>query len=94
MFHAVSLDRDTELPKVLAFSAAAIREGVARLENAKLELTAFVEPIADVSAEREDQDRVEQYRFAVETMEAEEIRVLTTNDLIRVAETAQRELRV
>lgn len=94
MFHAVSLDGDTELPKVLAFSAAAIREGVARLENAKLELTAFVEPIVEVSAEREDQDRVEQYRFAVETMEAEEIRVLTTNDLLRVAETAQRELRV
>lgn len=94
MFHAVSLDGDTELPKVLAFSAAAIREGVARLENAKLELTAFVEPIVEVSAEREDLDRVEQYRFAVETMEAEEIRVLTTNDLLRVAETAQRELRV
>lgn len=94
MFHAVSLDGDTELPKVLAFSAAAIREGVARLENAKLELTAFIEPIVEVSAEREDLDRVEQYRFAVETMEAEEIRVLTTNDLLRVAETAQRELRV
>jgi hypothetical protein len=93
MFHAVSLDGDSELPKVLAFSASAIREGVARVENAKLELTAIVEPIADVSADREDLDRVEQYRFAVETMEAEEIRVLTTNDLSRVAEAAQRELR-
>lgn len=94
MFHAVSLDGDSELPKVLAFSAGAIRQGIARLENAKLELTAVVEPIAEVSAEREDLDRVEQYRFAVEIMEAEEIRVLTTNDLSRVAETAQRELRV
>ena len=94
MFHSVSLDSDTEWPKVLAFSAAAIREGVARVENAKLELTAIVEPIAEVTTEREDADRVEQYRFSVETMEAEDIRVLTTSDLARVAETAQRELRV
>jgi hypothetical protein len=94
MFHAVSLDSDTEWPKVLAFSAAAIREGVARVENAKLELTAVVEPIAAVTTDREDADRVAQYRFSVETMEAEDIRVLTTNDLPRMAETAQRELRV
>jgi hypothetical protein len=94
MFHAVSLDSDTEWPKVLAFSATAIREGVARVENAKLELTAVVEPIAAVTTDREDADRVAQYRFSVETMEAEDIRVLTTNDLPRMAETAQRELRV
>jgi Protein of unknown function (DUF3037) len=94
MFHAVSLDSDTEWPKVLAFSAGAIREGVARVENAKLELTAVVEPIAAVTTDREDADRVAQYRFSVETMEAEDIRVLTTNDLPRMAETAQRELRV
>ena len=94
MFHAVSLESDTEWPKVLAFSAAAIREGVARVENAKLELTAVVEPIADVSSDREDTERMEQYRFSIETMEAEEIRVLTTNDLPRIAEAAQRELRV
>lgn len=94
MFHAVSLDSDTDWPKVLAFSIPAIRAGVARVENAKLELTAVVEPIAAVSADREDSERVEQYRFSVETMEAQDIRVLTTNDLPRVAETAQRELRV
>jgi hypothetical protein len=93
MFHAVSLDSDTEWPKVLAFSSAAIREGVARVENAKLELTAVVEPIAEVTSDREDVDRMEQYRFSVETMEAQDIRVLTTNDLSRVAETAQKELR-
>jgi len=94
MFHAVSLDSDTEWPKVLAFSSAAIREGVARVENAKLELTAVVEPIAEVTSDREDVDRMEQYRFSVETMEAQDIRVLTTNDLSRVAEAAQKELRV
>jgi hypothetical protein len=94
MFHAVSLEGDSELPKVLAFSASAMRAGIARIENAKLELTALVEPITEVSENREDLDRVEQYRFAVEIMEAEDIRVLTTSDLPRVAETAQRELRV
>jgi hypothetical protein len=94
MFHAISLDGDTEWAKVLAFSVPAIREGVARVENAELELTAVVEPIVEVTADREDLDRVEQYRFAVETMETQRIRVLTTNDLPRVAETAQRELRV
>jgi len=33
------------------------------------------------------------YRFGVETMEEHRIRVLTTSDLDRVAETARRELR-
>jgi hypothetical protein len=94
MFHAVSLEGDSDWPKVLAFSIGAIREGVARVENAKLELTAVVEPIAEVSAEREDAERVEQYRFSVETMEAADIRVMTTSDLPRIAETAQRELRI
>jgi hypothetical protein len=94
MFHAVSLDSDAEWPKVLAFSMGAIREGVARVENAKLELTAVVEPIVEVSADREDAERIEQYRFSVETMEAVNIRVMTTNDLSRIAKTAQRELRV
>ena len=41
-----------------------------------------------------DSERVEAYRFAVETMEEHQIRVLTTEDLGRVAETARRELRV
>ncbi len=88
MFHAVSLDGDSDVPKVLAFSVPSIREGVARVEKAELELTAIVEPIAEVSAEWDE------YRFAVETMEAQRIRVLTVNDLSRVAETALRELRV
>ena len=95
MFHAVSLHTDVELAKVLAFSAPALRSGVERLEQAELELTAIVEPLRDGRGEPgEDEDRIEQYRFGVETMEAEKIRVLTVNDLERVAETARRELRV
>nr|WP_252263776.1 DUF3037 domain-containing protein [Paracidobacterium acidisoli] len=91
MFHAVSLDGDSELAKSLAFSAPALRDGVARVERALLELTAIVEPIATL---QEDEDRIVQYRFGVEAMEAQEIRVLTTERLPYIAETAQRELRV
>ena len=95
MFHAVSLVSDVELAKVLAFSAPALRAGVARVEKAELELTAIVEPLRNGQGEVVlGEDDVEQYRFGVETMEAQQIRVLTVNDLERVAETAKRELRV
>lgn len=91
MFHAVSLEGDSELAKVMAFSAPALTEGVRRVENAELQLTAVVEP---VGSRAEDAEALAQYRFAVETMEAQQIRVLTTSDMGRVAETARRELRV
>jgi len=95
MFHAVSLATDVELAKVLAFSAPSLQAGVARLENAELELTAIVEPLRNGNGEvAGDEDYVEQYRFGVETMQAQQIRVLTVSDLERVAETAKRELRV
>ena len=48
MFHAVSLEGDLETAKVLAFSVAALREGVRRIEGATLELTAIVEPLLDI----------------------------------------------
>jgi len=41
-----------------------------------------------------DSERVEAYRFAVETMEGHRIRVVTTADMRRVAETARREIGV
>jgi hypothetical protein len=95
MFHAVSLKSDVELAKVLAFSAPSLRSGVERMEKAELQLTAIVEPLRGSDGEViGDDDAVEQYRFGVETMEAQQIRVLTVNDLERVAETARRELRV
>jgi len=109
MFHAVSLEPGLEMAKVLAFSAAGLRAGVERVEKAQLELTAVIEPAAKLAArltgpdpldpdksdtDRLDPDRLEMYRFGVETMEEHHIRVLTTSDLGRVAETARRELRV
>jgi hypothetical protein len=94
MFHAVSLEPGVEMAKVLAFSSAGLRIGVERVEKASLELTAVIEPAAKLGATDEEPERLEMYRFGVETMEEHEIRVLTTSDLGRVAETARRELRV
>ena len=99
MFHAVSLEPGVEMAKVLAFSAAGLRAGVERIEKAQLELTAIIEPAGQIgtrpgAAEEEPDERLELYRFGVETMEEHSIRVLTTADLGRVAETARRELRV
>jgi Protein of unknown function (DUF3037) len=98
MFHAVSLEpgiaTGLDLAKVLAFSAAALRAGVERVEKAELELTAVIEPAARVGATDEEPERLALYRFGVETMEEHQIRVLTTSDMGRVAETARRELRV
>jgi hypothetical protein len=94
MFQAVSLAGDVEGAKVLAFSAADLTEGIARVESATLELTAIVEPLRDVAGEDVEEEEQASYRFGVETMERAHIRVLTTSDLGRVAETARRELRV
>ena len=92
MFQAVSLENDVEAAKGLAYSAPQLRQGVERVESAKLELTAVVEPLRAVS-DVED-EAMERYRFGVEAMEREEIRVVTVSDLARVAETARVELRV
>ena len=94
MFHAVSLEPGLEMAKVLAFSSAGLRAGVERVEKASLELTAVIEPAARLGATDEEPERLEMYRFGVETMEEHQIRVLTTSDLSRVADTARRELRV
>jgi hypothetical protein len=142
MFQAVSLETGAsisglEMAKVLAFSAPSLMAGVERVERARLELTAVVEPLRrkaasetagdrtgnmagntqgnsrigeqgtgsdgrqasrpgdgwdDGSDDGWDQEHVEAYRFAVETMEEHRIRVMTTADLGRMAETARREL--
>jgi len=92
MFHAVSLEPGVEMAKVLAFSAPALRAGVERLEQAELQLTAIIEPAAKLGASDDEPERLALYRFGVETMEEHQIRVLTTTDLGRVAETARREL--
>jgi hypothetical protein len=92
MFQAVSLEGDVEAAKGLAYSAPQLIEGVQRVEAARLELTAIVEPLRAV-LDTED-EAMERYRFGVEAMERQEIRVVTVSDLVRVAETARLELRV
>jgi hypothetical protein len=92
MFQAVSLEGDVEAAKGLAYSAPQLMEGVQRVEAARLELTAIVEPLRAVS-DMED-EAMERYRFGVEAMERQAIRVVTMSDLARMAETARVELRV
>jgi hypothetical protein len=95
MFHAVSLDADVEAAKVLAYSAPRLYDGVQRVEGARLELTAVVEPLRTVAGEDEGElESVERYRFGVETMESQQIRVVTMNDLARAAATARIDLRL
>jgi len=92
LFQAVSLEGDIEAAKGLAYSAPQLREGVERVESARLELTAVVEALRSV--EGAEDEATERYRFGVEAMEREAIRVVTLSDLARVAETARVELRV
>ena len=90
MFQAVSLDASLDMAHTLASSADALRAGVRRVDDAPLELTAIVEPLRTLTQEPgEAEDR---YRFGVETMEQRLIRVVTLNDLARVAATARHEL--
>jgi hypothetical protein len=96
---ATGIATGLEMAKVLAFSAAGLRAGVERVEKAQLELTAVIEPVSQLGvsgsgAAVEEPEQLEAYRFGVETMEEHQIRVLTTSDMGRVADTARRELRV
>jgi hypothetical protein len=87
IFHAVSLEGDVEAAKVLAFTAPQLYLGIERVEKARLELTAIVEPLKSV-----DDEAADSYRFGVDTMERQLIRVMTIADLDRIAETARIEL--
>ena len=94
IFQSVSLEGDVDAAKGLAWAAPQLRDGVRRVEGADLELTAVVEPLRSVSSDSEASESLERYRFGVEAMEREAIRVVTIADLARVAETARRELGV
>jgi hypothetical protein len=91
MFQAVALRGDLDGAKVLALAARDLVAGVRAKEGAALELTAIVPPLRGIDEAVEER---EQYRFAVTLMEREAIRVMTTGDLGRIAETAARELGV
>jgi len=85
LFHAVSLASDVDAAKVLAFTYPQIREGIARLEQAKTSLTAIVE---------DDLDRADEpIAFALDILAGSLIAVRAQAELPRLAEAARRELR-
>jgi hypothetical protein len=95
MFQAISLEAGADDAKLLAFSALGLIDGVKRVEQAKLQLTAIVEPLRHAEHEEEpSEDHTLQYRFGIEIMEEHKIRVMTSTALPDLAETARRELRV
>lgn len=97
MFHAVSLDGDINLAKVLAFGMPKLREGVERVEHAKLDLTAIVEPweqIAGRSAESSAAESWEQYQFGLESMQNAQIHVVTTQTMAMAADRARHEMKI
>jgi hypothetical protein len=94
MFQAVSLETDAVDAKLLAFSAQSLRDGVFRVEKAELLLTAIIEPIGWPEGDSEPmEESTVRYKYAFDTMQEHQIRVLTTTDLPNIAEAARRELR-
>jgi hypothetical protein len=95
MFHAISLEGGVDEAKLLAFAAPELIAGVEREDSAELELTAITEPIGWPDGEKEpDEERNSRYDYARETMEQNKIRVLTTDRLVDLAETARIEMKV
>ena len=99
IFHAISLAKDVDTARGLAFTTPLLRDGLNRKENAEVDLAAVVEPIRSVSRENGDgkdftDEAADLYRFGVASMESVGIRVLTINDLARAAETARVELKL
>jgi hypothetical protein len=90
IFQAVSLEGDVESAKVLAFMAPQLEAGVRRIEDAALEVTAVIEPVNAIAPE--EGELRERYRFGVETMEQQGIRVLPMGRLAEAAATARLEL--
>jgi hypothetical protein len=86
LFHAVSLEADPNLAKVLAFTFPQVRDGIARMKKADASLTAIVETGLDQGREP--------IAFAVETLAAAQVKVATTAQMNTIAETARKELRV
>ena len=94
MFHAVSLAADVEAAKVLAFSAPRLHEGVQRVENATLELTAVVEPLQHGLDPERIRDRASATASASPPWRANRSASSPSADLARAAETARLDLRL
>ncbi len=86
LFHAISLEADINSAKVLAFSFPHLRAGIQRIEQAEAELTAIVED----DLERDD----EGVGFALATLKAQDIAVMSLAQMPAIAERARLELRL
>lgn len=86
LFHGVSLRSDPDSAKVLAFSYPALAEGIARVENAKTDLTAIV----DEPLDRQD-DAVQ---FAIASLRRSNIQVVPLAEIGAIAERARQEMRL
>jgi hypothetical protein len=86
LFHAVSLEADPNLAKVLAYSYPQVREGIAKAEKAEAKLTAIVEDDLDRSQEP--------VAFALDILAASNIAIATTAHIGGIADTARSELRL
>jgi hypothetical protein len=85
LFHAVSLEADPNLAKVLAYSFPQVRAGIAR-EQIDATLTAVIESELD--------RKQEPVAFALETLAAASVQIATTAQMAAIAETARTELRL
>ncbi len=95
MFQAISLETNADDAKLLAFAAPRLTEGAERKEKRKLVLTAIIEPIVWPAGDSEpSEERSMLYDYARETMEENDIRVMTTSELPQLAQTAREELHV
>jgi hypothetical protein len=86
MFHAVSLTADVDAAKVLAFTYPQIADGLARSQGLKSALTAVVEDDPDRGAEL--------IAFALDTLQAAQISVVSVAEMPSVAELARRDLKM
>jgi hypothetical protein len=95
MFQAVSLESNADDAKLLAFAAPRLKAGVEREDGRKFLLTAIIESLSWPAGDSEpNEERTALYDFARETMEEQEIRVMTMSELPQLAQTAREELRV
>jgi hypothetical protein len=85
LFHAVALQVDTNLAKVLAYSFPQVREGIARTQKIEAKLTAVVESELDRSDEA--------IGFAIETLSAANVQIASVAEMDALAEQARQELR-
>ena len=86
LFHALSLETEPDSAKVLAFTYPSLSEGIARIENARTDLTVIVED----DLNREDQA----IEFAIQILEQTSIKVAPVSQLPIYAERARQEMRL